>query len=225
MQTSATGSTSTSSSGSTAATVTKELGKNEFLKLLLAQLANQDPTKPVDNQAFVAQLAQFSSLEALQSLGEKIDMMTVAQASSTQLQVAGLVGKQIEFRTDVLHLDGKAVEGLGSLSSSADSVVAVVTDASGKVVRSMTLGARSAGTFSFSWDGRSDSGAPLPRGDYQVALHAGRADGSTVQAELLTKGTVDAVTFDTDSPVLLVGTLRVKMADVSQISGPPIVGG
>jgi flagellar basal-body rod modification protein FlgD len=225
MQTTATAATSGSSSGEIAKEATKSLGKNEFLKLLLAQLQNQDPTKPMDNQAFVAQLAQFSSLEQLQALGEKFDMMTVAQASTNQLQVAGLVGKQVEFRTDALHLAGKPLEVKGNLSLDADSVVAVVTDASGATVRTLTLGAQGAGAFSFSWDGRSESGAALPAGDYQVAIHAGRKDGSTVQGELYTRGVVDAVTFDTDSPVLLIGTLRVKLSEVSQVSNPSVAGG
>jgi flagellar basal-body rod modification protein FlgD len=225
MQTTATSSTSSSPSTSAAASPTKELGKNEFLKLLLAQLANQDPTKPVDNQAFVAQLAQFSSLEQLQTLGEKFDMMTVAQASSNQLQVAGLVGKQVDFRSDALQMDGSTVSARGNVSMNADSVVAVVTDASGNVVRTMALGPQSAGTFGFSWDGRNDRGASLPTGTYQVAIHASRADGQTVQSEFLSRGTVDAVTFDTDSPVLMIGALRVKLADVTQVSGPPPAGG
>lgn len=220
MQSSAISSSSASgaSPGGMAAVATKELGKNEFLKLLLAQLANQDPTKPVDNQAFVAQLAQFSSLEQLQDLGKKLDTMTIAQASSTQLQVAGLVGKDIEFRTDALRLDGKPVGARLNLASDASSLVAVVTDSAGRVVRTLALGARNGGTSDFSWDGLDDQGAALPPGDYHVALNASRADGSRVPADLRARGSVDAVLFDSDTPVLLVGTLRVKLADVSQIS-------
>jgi flagellar basal-body rod modification protein FlgD len=135
------------------------------------------------------------------------------------------VGKQVEFRTDSLHLAGKPLEVKGNLSLDADSVVAVVTDASGATVRTLTLGAQSAGAFSFTWDGRSEAGAALPAGDYQVAIHAGRKDGTSVQSELYTRGVVDAVTFDTDSPVLLIGTLRVKLSEVSQVSNPPVTGG
>lgn len=220
MQSSAISSTAASgaTAGGVAAVATKELGKNEFLKLLLAQLANQDPTKPVDNQAFVAQLAQFSSLEQLQELGKKLDTMTIAQASSTQLQVAGLVGKDVEFRTDALRLDGKPVTAQLNLASDASSLVAVVTDPAGRVVRTLALGARNGGTSAFTWDGLDDQGAALPPGDYHVAINANRADGSRVQADLRTRGSVDAVLFDSDTPVLLVGTLRVKLADVSQIS-------
>ncbi len=202
-------------------TATNQLGKDQFLRLLLAQLANQDPTKPVDNQAFIAQLAQFSSLEQLQAVGKKLDMMTVAQASSNQLQVTGLVGKEVVFRTDVLHLEGKPLTLQGNLSGRADSVVAVVTDSNGKVVRTMALGARDAGPFDFTWDGRDDSGSTLPPGDYHVAITAGRVDGSPVEAELRSRGTVDSVIFDSTTPVLMVGTQRVNLSDVSAVSEPP----
>jgi flagellar basal-body rod modification protein FlgD len=209
MQTNAIQSTA-ASTGTVTAAATKDLGKNEFLKLLLAQLANQDPTKPVDNQAFVAQLATFSQLEQLQALGVK--------------QVAGLVGKQVEYRTDTLRLDGKPVVAQLNLESNADSLVAVVTDPAGRVVRTLALGARNGGASTFTWDGLDDSGSALPPGDYNVSINANRADGSSVPSTLRAKGSVDAVSFEGDSPVLLVGTVRVKLADVSQVLNTPAVG-
>jgi flagellar basal-body rod modification protein FlgD len=226
MQTNAIQSTAASSSttGTVTAAATKDLGKNEFLKLLLAQLANQDPTKPVDNQAFVAQLATFSQLEQLQALGVKLDTMTIAQASSTQIQVAGLVGKQVEYRTDTLRLDGKPVVAQLNLAANADSLVAVVTDPAGRVVRTLALGARNGGASTFTWDGLDDTGSALPPGDYNVSINANRADGSSVSSNLRAKGSVDAVSFEGDSPVLLVGTVRVKLADVSQVLSAPAVG-
>lgn len=222
MQTSTITSATGSAGGTPVTAATNQLGKDQFLRLLLAQLANQDPTKPVDNQAFIAQLAQFSSLEQLQAVGKKLDMMTVAQASSNQLQVTGLVGKEVVFRTDVLHLEGKPLNPQGNLSGRADAVVAVVTDSDGRVVRTMPLGARQAGAFDFTWDGRDDSGSTLPPGDYHVAIHASRVDGSTVEAELRARGTVDSVIFDATTPVLMVGTQRVNLSDVSAVSEPPL---
>jgi flagellar basal-body rod modification protein FlgD len=219
MQTNAITGASTSVAGTNAAP-TKELGKNEFLKLLMAQLANQDPTKPVDNQAFIAQLAQFSSVEQLQGIGAKLDTLAIAQASTTQLQTASLVGKEVLFRTDQVHLDGKPVSAEARLSVDADSVVASITDASGNVVRRLALGARKAGAQPILWDGRDEKGGTLPPGDYHVSLDASRKDGAKVQADLRGRGTVDAVTFEEDAPVLIVGTLHVKLSDVAQILRP-----
>jgi flagellar basal-body rod modification protein FlgD len=86
----------------------------------------------------------------------------------------------------------------------------------------MTLGARDAGAFDFGWDGRDDSGSTLPPGDYHVAIHASRTDGAAVQAELRSRGTVDAVVFDSATPVLIVGTQRISLSDVSEVAEPPV---
>ena len=223
MQTNATAAASASVTGTYTAP-TKELGKNEFLKLLMAQLANQDPLKPVDNQAFIAQLAQLSSVEQLQGIGTKLDTLAVAQASANQLQTAALVGKEVLFRTDQVHLDGKPISAEARLAGDADTVVAVVTDASGNVVRTLPLGARKSGTVQIAWDGRDERGGSLPPGDYHLALHATRPDGTPVQADLRARGTVDGVTFEEDAPVLIVGTLHVKLSDVAQIVKSPTTG-
>jgi len=200
----------------------KELGKDAFLKLLMAQLQNQDPTNPVDNGQFIAQLAQFSSVEQLTGIGSKLDTLAVAQASANQLQTAGLVGKDVTFRTDRVQLAGKAVDVEASLSGAADAVVAVVTDASGRVVRTLPLGARGAGTTRFAWDGCDDRGTSLPAGEYRVALNASRKDGAAVAADLRGHGTVDGVNFEGDTPVLLVGGLQVKLSDVARIERTPV---
>ncbi len=223
MQTSAIESAS-GSGAAQAAAPTKELGKNEFLKLLMAQLANQDPLKPVDNQAFIAQLAQFSSVEQLHALGGRLDTLLVAQASANQLQTATLVGKEVLYRSDQVRLDGKPVAAQARLSDAADAVVAVVTDAAGNVVRTIPLGSRPAGDLQVAWDGRDERGGALPPGDYHVSLNATRADGKTVAAELRARGTVDAVTFEEDVPVLLVGSARVRLPDVAQILKSPHPG-
>jgi flagellar basal-body rod modification protein FlgD len=216
--------TSLSSVAGTYTAPSKELGKNEFLKLLMAQLANQDPTNPVDNEAFIAQLAQFSSVEQLYGIGSKLDTLAVAQASANQLQTATLVGKDVTFRTDRVQLAGKALEVEASLAGAADSVVAVVTDASGNVVRTLPLGARAAGSTRFTWDGLDEKGASLPAGEYHVALNASRADGTPVHADLRGRGTVDGVTFEGDAPVLLVGSLQVKLSAVARIERTPASG-
>src|SRR5437762_11024181 len=81
-----------------------KLGKDEFLKLLMAQLANQDPTAPTDNQAFVAQLAQFAGLEAAQGTNSRLDTLLMAEASSNQTAAVSFIGKNVDYRTDGLTL-------------------------------------------------------------------------------------------------------------------------
>src|SRR4028119_2238475 len=75
----------------------QELGKDAFLKLMLAQLANQDPTQPQDSQAFVAQLAQFSSVEQLESANQRLDDILLAQASNSQTAATAMVGNEAAY--------------------------------------------------------------------------------------------------------------------------------
>src|SRR5574337_881567 len=94
----------TTQGGSPSTAASNQLGKNDFLKLLTAQLANQDPLQPVDNQAFIAQLAQFSSLEQLQNVSTKLDSLLAATSTSTQVTAASLVGKTVAFDADGVDL-------------------------------------------------------------------------------------------------------------------------
>ncbi len=114
--------------GSTAPISRNDLGKDDFLRLLTAQLANQDPLQPTDNQAFIAQLAQFSSLEQLQGVSSRLDTLLVAQTSGNQLTAASLVGKTVSWVTGV-DAAGQAIRASGPVQGvefSADGVRLVV---------------------------------------------------------------------------------------------------
>ncbi len=215
---SATASASTSSS-----VPTKSLGQDDFLKLLMAQLQNQDPLQPVDNQAFIAQLAQFSSLQTLQSLGGQLDTLLLAQNANNQIAAASLVGKQVSYKTDTVQLAtaGQPASVQAQLSNAADAVTAVVTNANGQAVRTLALGARSTGTLTVSWDGHDSNGNALPAGSYSIKVTATRNDGAAVQVTESGYGAVQGVTFQGTTPQLIVGGSRVNLSDVVEIDQPP----
>jgi flagellar basal-body rod modification protein FlgD len=198
----------------------KELDKDAFLKLLVTQLSNQDPLSPVDNQAFIAQLAQFSSVEQLTAVGRRLDTLLLAQASANQLQTASLVGKDVLFRSDRVELGATGDARLQASVAGAAEVTAVVKDASGKVVRNLSLGKRPGGALDFAWDGRDADGRRLPAGSYAVELSARGGDGGAVLVDLRQRGRVQGVRFDGDAPLLLVGSSQVRLADVLEITQP-----
>jgi flagellar basal-body rod modification protein FlgD len=201
---------------------TKTLGKDEFLRLLTTQLQHQDPLSPMDSQAFVAQLAQFASVEQLDGLGTKLDTMLVGQASANQLGTASLVGKDVVFKTDRVSLAAGSPAGFEvTLPGAATDTTAIIADQNGRVVRTLPLGARSSGTFSVSWDGLDDAGHPLPAGDYVVTVSATAKDGTKVDAVAAVRGTISGITFEDQVPELLVQGRRVRMSDVLQIASPP----
>lgn len=194
------------------------LGKDEFLKLLVAQLANQDPTKPQDSTAFVAQLAQFSALEQQQNTNGRLDSLLLGQATATQTSAATFIGKDVTFKGgDLALVAGRAPEATLDLGAAADKVTVSVSDGAGNVVRTLQLGAHDAGSFTVSWDGRDDHGALLGDGTYTLAPVAFRADGGSVAINVATRGTVTGVSFQDGVPLLKVGGSQVKMSSITAI--------
>ena len=202
----------------TPVTAKNQLGKDEFLKLLTAQLANQDPLQPVDNQAFIAQLAQFSSVEQLHAVSDRLDTLLLATASANQMTTASLVGKDVAFKADGVDLANGAASGLQVKLPARANVTALIQDASGRTVRALALGAHDAGVFDLAWDGRSDGGGALPPGHYTVKLSAKGVDGTDVKAEARARGRVGGVSFEDGAAELVVGGAHVKLSDVVGVS-------
>jgi flagellar basal-body rod modification protein FlgD len=202
----------------------KGLGRDAFLKLLVAQLKNQDPLKPQDNSAFVAELAQFSSLEQTMGINDRLDLLSAQSQGLQNSQVVGLVGKEATVRGSLLTSDGT---GLGipvafSLDAASEKTVVTIRDQGGNAVRTLDLGERGAGMAKITWDGRDDAGNVQPAGTYSVAVQATSTSGAPVAVSQETKGTIEAVSFDKGYPVLHLSTgVRVPIADLLQVNSPP----
>jgi flagellar basal-body rod modification protein FlgD len=195
------------------------LGKDEFLKILVAQLGNQDPTKPQDSTQFVAELAQFSSLEAQQNTVSSLNALMLGQATANQTAAATFIGKRIEFTGGKVEFDGAtAVAASANLEAAANKLAVTITNANGAVVRTLQLGAHGAGALQIAWDGRDDKGAVVPKGTYGLQPVAYDANGKAVSVGLSTSGTVSGVSFQGGVPLLRVGTNLIKMSDVTSIN-------
>jgi len=199
----------------------QELGRDSFLRLLLTQLQSQDPTSPQSSEAFVAQLAQFTTVELMERQSGHLEALLVAEAAGNQLQVASLVGKDVSFAADVITTTsaGEQRELHIDLPAPAESVIVTVKDDQGQVVRTMTLGPRSAGQSAFSFDGMNNNGEPLPPGDYHFSVVA-TGSGKPIDATILQRGAVDGVSFIDGIAQLLVEGRKVGLPDVIEISRP-----
>jgi flagellar basal-body rod modification protein FlgD len=195
----------------------KELGKDDFLRLLTTQLSNQDPLKPVDNQAFIAQLAQFASVEQLNRLGTSLETLLVAQTSSSQVAAANLVGKGVTYRADAVRLPAEGDAKLAATLAEPGTVTVAIQDAAGRAVRTLALGRREAGAVDVVWDGRDETGQRLPPGSYRVVASANAADGAPLPLSMRAEGRVSGVAFGPEGPQLLVDGARVALADVAEI--------
>lgn len=208
----------------TSETTTKDkttLGKDDFLKLLMTQISSQDPLNPMDNEAFVAQLAQFSSLEQLQTANGSLNNLLTAQVANNQTTAASLVGKVASYKTDSVGLTSGVPTTINTtLAANAAAVTVTVSDANGKVVRTLRTGSHEKGDAQIAWDGRDDGGNTLPTGTYSVKVAANDLTGASVAVENRGRGLIEGVSFENGVPQLISGGLRISLSDVTEIHQP-----
>lgn len=197
-----------------------KLGKNEFLKIFLAQMRNQDPLNPMEGTEFTAQLAQFSSLEQLFNVNDNLESLKGVEGDANRYDALNFIGKEIVAKGDQLSL-GEAGVGKGSFQIQAQAACTVnVTDGAGNLVRTIPLGLLDAGQHAFEWDGMSSSGLRLPAGIYSFAVNAVDETGSPVLADTMTSGKVTRVNLEGDTPILYVEDIPVNFKQVLDISLP-----
>ena len=183
--------------GAPKATKTTALGQTDFLNLMMTELKNQDPTKPMDSGAFLGQLAQFGTVSGLQDLQTKFDTLSSSLVSSQALQAASLVGKDALVQSSQGTLYNGAMYGAVDVPATTTNVEVQVRDASNQIVAHLELGQQSAGLANFEWDGKTDSGGQAPAGTYQ--LSATYADGTkSTEANTLVYAPVNSVVFGKD---------------------------
>ncbi|HLV68433.1 MAG TPA: flagellar hook assembly protein FlgD [Polyangiaceae bacterium] len=180
------------------------LDREAFLKLLVAQLEYQDPLKPQDSKEFIAELAQFSSLEQAMGINDRLDLLAAQSRGLQNAEIVGMVGKQATVRGSLITSDGSGSPVTVAFTLDAPSATTRITlrDANGRVVRTFDLGEQAAGTVRVTWDGRDDSGLVQPAGTYAVSVAAEDADGAPVLVSQETTGRVESVSFDKGYPVL-----------------------
>lgn len=170
------------------------LGQDDFLKLMTTQLKNQDPTKPMDSNEFLGQIAQFSTVSGIQGLQKSFDSLSASLTSSQSLQAAGLVGHGVLFpSTQGVLAAGGTLNGGVEVPAGGELQVQI-SDAAGQVVRRIDCGTQSAGTAYFSWDGKDGSGNALAAGSYKIGATLTQ-NGVTQSATTLAAGLVQSVSL------------------------------
>lgn len=191
--------------------------ENRFLKLLTAQLKNQDPLNPMDNSQMTSQMAQISTVDGIERLNATLQSLVTSSANSQALQAAALVGHGVLVPGNSIELaSGSSAYGGIDLASDADSVTVSVNDSSGLLVRTLDLGAVKAGSHTFTWDGTANDGTAAAAGNYTFTVSA-KQGTSTVDTTALLLGLVSSVTQSSSGLSLNVGQQAFTMADVRQI--------
>jgi flagellar basal-body rod modification protein FlgD len=165
-----------------------QLDPDAFLKLMLEQLKNQNPLSPQDSSQYLTQLAQMSSAQGISQINSSIGSLTSAMYANQTLQASAIVGRNVLARGSTLTVrDGQSAGSAGSTTSGAVDLPAAtsgafvqVFNASGALVREISLGAQPAGLANFSWDGKATDGTTEPAGTYTI--QAGYRDGTNLTA-------------------------------------------
>jgi flagellar basal-body rod modification protein FlgD len=159
------------------------MDQNSFLKLMTTQLKTQDPFDPVDNTQMVAQMAQFSSVAGIAEMNASLKQISADIASSRIGDAASWIGRSALVESDVATpMAGGGYAGEIVLPEDAHNVTLSLVDENGATVHSQTLGAQTAGTLSFAWDGRNAAGETAASGPLRVIIGANGADGAMTPA-------------------------------------------
>lgn len=196
---------------------TEELGKTQFLELMIAQLENQDPLDPAKNEDFIAQLAQFSTVEGIENLNTGVDNMAAALQSSLTLQSASLVGRNVLVSAETGLRTDAGMAGTIELGADVAELLVDISDANGALVTQLNLGPQSAGVTRFGWDGNTAEGTPAPTGLYQVTAYSSLGDASRPYPVNLPNRVVGVTLGDAGVTANLLGGSSVSTLDIKEI--------
>ena len=197
---------------------TSTLGQEDFLKLLMTQLQNQDPMEPMDNGEFMGQMAQFSTVEGITEMGESIDGLVSIYQGQQMSANASMIGKKALVDGNWAQLEGGKLAGAIDLTTAANDLRVDVKSETGELMASIGLGSKMAGVQEFSWDGIKQDGTTAPEGNYYLSASAVRDGQSTVPA-MQVYGTVNSVQMKGGEVTLNVsGQGNVSFNSVKRIS-------
>ena len=198
----------------------KKLGQDAFMKLMLAQMLNQDPTAPMTNGQFITQMAQFETATGMQDLQKSFANLSSTLQSNQALQASALVGREVLAPGNTAALvSGGSISGQVNLPSDTTRLMVNIYDSSGQLVRNLPLGGQSSGIVQFRWDGLNDGGQAAPVGNYTVRIEA-QLQGQSQALQPMLAAKVESVSLGSgiqDTQLNLVGHRAISLADVTKI--------
>ncbi|WP_298809808.1 flagellar hook capping FlgD N-terminal domain-containing protein [uncultured Sphingomonas sp.] len=194
------------------------LGQSDFLKLMTAQMKNQDPFNPVDNTQMIAQMAQFSSLAGITEMSTTLKAISDKLGATTTADAVSYIGKTVLTPgTTAYARTSGGVAGAIELGGAASEVGVTITDANGMVLKNLSLGAQTGGTVSYDWNGKTDAGEDAGAGPFTVSVAASN-DGQFVSATNLVWAPVQSVSTATGQTMLTApGLGEIPASAVRQI--------
>jgi len=211
------GATGQASGAAAPKTGNEQLGRDDFMKLLVAQLKNQDPNNPMDAKDLVTQLSQLTSVEQLVNISAGMKSLEAATNGMAANQSSSLIGKTVTAANDSVQLKATgSVTSAVNLGQGADKVRVNVTNEAGRVVSTFEM-SNKAGPQVITWDGLLDTKERAAAGKYRIEVDAKDKSGNPVQADMNVSGIVTGVSYDNGYPEVMVGTTNVPLSNVTSI--------
>ncbi len=196
------------------------MGKEDFLRLLVTELKNQDPLNPLDSKETVAQLAQFSELEAIMNMSTAMDRVGDMQKSLLYAQAASLVGKKVEGTVDKVKIVKRGDTPTIKFELKKPANIKInIYNKDGDLIRTVDGGEKKEGLNDVTWDGKDSDGLYVDPGEYEYEIVATYSDGSTEDISTSRKGVVKGVEFKgTDIILELENGEKLNLLDLDHIS-------
>jgi len=187
------------------------------LALMVAQLENQDPTKPMDNNEFLSQMAQFSMVNGIESLNGSFSSVSESILGAQGLQAATLLDRQAIVETDSAGFDGVApIQGLIDQPEPMSQLELQIRDAQGALVRSVSIDPSNAQEVSFEWDGRDQNGKSVAAGNYFFAA-AGAANGQVQSLSVAMANRIESVSLDQGTQKVTLNLANGRTASLDEV--------
>jgi flagellar basal-body rod modification protein FlgD len=201
----------------------QRLTQEDFFSLLTEQLANQDPTKPVDNDQMVAQMTSFTMADGIEQLNTQFTDFASSMTSSQALQASSLIGQQVLLPASIGHISnvGEGISGVVINEGTTRELEITIENQAGEVLKVINAGTQTAGNVEFNWDGADSSGNQLPPGDYVVKAQ-GKVNGEEQTMVTAINRHVDSVSLAGSNQGIILnldGDVSVKLDEVLQIGG------
>lgn len=199
----------------------RPMGKEDFLKLFIAQVKHQDPLNPLDSFEFTAQLAQFTQIEQLMNLNDAVKDLYWLQGNAVILQAANFIGKEVvSTESSIVLKDGEATPVHWRLEAEARELRLLIYDEGYRLVRIISLGRQGPGEGETVWDGRDDRKEPLPDGIYRFRLEAEDKEGNPLEVSGTVRGRVTGLEVREGVVCLMLGELPVPLSTVTSVREP-----
>mgnify|MGYP006281722857 CR=1 FL=1 len=195
-----------------------DLGKDEFLKLLVTQMQHQDPLNPQDPTEYTAQLAQFSNLEQMINVNRGLDELSGLQSDQSRIAAMNYLGRTVTMNGDMISVQGgQASSARFELEQPAHRVTMEIYNQDGQMVDLVEMGDHPAGRHTVTWDALNHEGTPFADGPYSFAVVATDGNDQLIDTQTSFCGLVQSVSFENGQVMLNIGGQTWPLSDVNRV--------